>query len=87
LRGFSSGKSARAYMGLTQSRDLYGDGSIVIVPAPGHTPGSVVVFVTLPGGARYAFVGDLADERPLPIPLPRSAAFAYRGGSPWDKRA
>jgi glyoxylase-like metal-dependent hydrolase (beta-lactamase superfamily II) len=47
------------YMGFTQSHDLYGDGSIVIVPAPGHTPGSVVVFVTLSGGARYAFVGDL----------------------------
>jgi len=47
------------YMGFTQSRDLYGDGSIVIVPAPGHTPGSVAVFVTLSGGARYAFVGDL----------------------------
>jgi glyoxylase-like metal-dependent hydrolase (beta-lactamase superfamily II) len=46
------------YMGFTQSRDVYGDGSIVIVPAPGHTPGSVVVFVTL-SGARYAFVGDL----------------------------
>lgn len=47
------------YLGFDQSRDLYGDGSIVIVPAPGHTPGSVVVFVTLPGGSRYAFVGDL----------------------------
>jgi N-acyl homoserine lactone hydrolase len=47
------------YMGFKQSHDLYGDGSIVIVPSPGHTPGSVVVFVTLPGDARYAFVGDL----------------------------
>ncbi len=47
------------YLGFPRSRDLYGDGSIVIVPAPGHTPGSVAVFVTLPGGARYAFVGDL----------------------------
>jgi len=47
------------YMGFDQSRDLYGDGSVVIVPAPGHTPGSVVVFVTLSGGVRYAFVGDL----------------------------
>jgi glyoxylase-like metal-dependent hydrolase (beta-lactamase superfamily II) len=46
-------------MGFTQSRDLYGDGSIVIVPAPGHMPGSVMVFVTLSGGARYAFVRDL----------------------------
>jgi glyoxylase-like metal-dependent hydrolase (beta-lactamase superfamily II) len=47
------------YMGFDQSRDLYGDGSIVIAPAPGHTPGSVVVFVTLSGGVRYDFVGDL----------------------------
>ena len=47
------------YLGLDQSRDLYGDGSIVIVPTPGHTPGSVAIFLTLPDGARYAFVGDL----------------------------
>ena len=47
------------YLGFSPSRDLYGDGSIVIVPAPGHTPGSVVVFVTLSSGARHAFVGDL----------------------------
>jgi glyoxylase-like metal-dependent hydrolase (beta-lactamase superfamily II) len=39
-----------------------GDGSIVIVPALGHTPGSVVVFVTLSSGVRYAFV--LATRRP-----------------------
>jgi glyoxylase-like metal-dependent hydrolase (beta-lactamase superfamily II) len=29
-------------------RVCYGDGSIVVVPAPGHTPGSVITFVTLP---------------------------------------
>ena len=51
------------YLGFDQSHDLYGDGSIVMVPAPGHTPGSVVVFVTLPSGARYAFVGDLVWQR------------------------
>ena len=48
-----------AYLGFPNSRDLYGDGSIVIVPAPGHTPGSVIVFVAIPTGARYAFIGDL----------------------------
>jgi len=53
------GFDGASYLGFEQSHDLYGDGSIVIVPAPGHTPGSVVVFVTLPNGARYAFVGDL----------------------------
>jgi glyoxylase-like metal-dependent hydrolase (beta-lactamase superfamily II) len=53
------GFDGTAYLGFDESHDLYGDGSIVIVPAPGHTPGSVVVFVALPGGSRYAFVGDL----------------------------
>lgn len=48
------------YLGFDASFDVYGDGSVVIVPAPGHTPGSVIVFVTLPGDKRYAFVGDLA---------------------------
>jgi glyoxylase-like metal-dependent hydrolase (beta-lactamase superfamily II) len=49
----------KPYFGFPRSRDVYGDGAIVIVPAPGHTPGSVIVFVTLPSNRRYAFVGDL----------------------------
>jgi glyoxylase-like metal-dependent hydrolase (beta-lactamase superfamily II) len=53
--GFEGGP----YLGFPRSHDVYGDGSIVIVPAPGHTPGSVITFVTLHGGTRYAFVGDL----------------------------
>lgn len=47
------------YLGFPTSHDVHGDGSIVVVPAPGHTPGSVVVFLALPGGRRYALVGDL----------------------------
>jgi hypothetical protein len=31
--GFESGP----YLGFPESHDVYGDGSIVIVPAPGHT--------------------------------------------------
>jgi len=50
------------YLGFPASHDVYGDGSIVVVPAPGHTPGSVIVFVTLPSGTRYAFVGDLVYQ-------------------------
>jgi glyoxylase-like metal-dependent hydrolase (beta-lactamase superfamily II) len=57
--GFEGGP----YLGFAKSHDLYGDGAIVVVPAPGHTPGSVIVFVTLPGGKRHAFVGDLAWQR------------------------
>jgi glyoxylase-like metal-dependent hydrolase (beta-lactamase superfamily II) len=53
--GFEGGP----YLGFPSSHDVYGDGSIVVVPAPGHTPGGVIIFVTLQGGTRYAFVGDL----------------------------
>jgi len=48
-----------AYLGFPASFDFYGDGSVVIVPAAGHTTGSVIVFVTLPTGKRFAFIGDL----------------------------
>jgi N-acyl homoserine lactone hydrolase len=47
------------YLGFPSSLDVYDDGSVVIVPVGGHTPGSVVIFVTLPSGKRFAFVGDL----------------------------
>lgn len=48
-----------AYLGFPASFDVHGDGSLVIALAAGHTFGSVVVFVTLPSGERYAFIGDL----------------------------
>lgn len=50
------------YLGFPASHDVYGDGSIVVVPAPGHTPGSVIVFVALHNGTRYAFVGDIVYQ-------------------------
>jgi N-acyl homoserine lactone hydrolase len=48
-----------AYLGFPARHDVHGDGSVVIALAGGHTTGSVVVFVTLPSGRRYAFIGDL----------------------------
>ena len=36
--GFEGGP----YLGFPESHDVYGDGSIIVVPAPGHTPGSVI---------------------------------------------
>ena len=62
------------YLGFPSSHDVWGDGSIVLVPAPGHTPGSIVAFITLPSGKRYALIGDVTwqldgiekrAERPL----------------------
>ncbi|MFD4543010.1 MBL fold metallo-hydrolase [Streptomyces bauhiniae] len=51
------------YLGFPRSLDVYGDGSIVCVPSPGHTPGSIVIFVTTAAGLKYAFVGDLVWQR------------------------
>lgn len=51
------------YLGFPRSHDVFGDGSVVVVPAPGHTPGSVIVFVALRDGRRFVFVGDLAWQR------------------------
>lgn len=47
------------YLGFPSSFDVYGDGSVVVALAGGHTTGSVVIFVTVPSGQRYAFIGDL----------------------------
>ena len=52
--GFDGGP----YLAFDRSLDLFGDGSLVLVPMPGHTPGSVGLFVTLDNGRRYFFSGD-----------------------------
>lgn len=63
------------YLGFPRSLDFFEDGSVVLVPAPGHTPGSIIVFVNLPSGERLVFLGDLVwqlegislpAERPWP---------------------
>lgn len=66
FRAVSAGKEVRhyemtdgPYLGFSASWDVHGDGSVVIAHAGGHTPGSVVVFVTLPSGERFGFIGDL----------------------------
>ncbi|MBC9250385.1 hydrolase [Pseudomonas alcaligenes] len=46
------------FEGFEQSLDLFGDGSLVLVPLDGHTPGSVGLFLTLEDGRRFFFTGD-----------------------------
>lgn len=48
------------YKGYDKSLDLYQDGTVVLVPMPGHTPGSIGVFVTVGSGKCYFFIGDVA---------------------------
>ena len=47
-----------AYEELPASRDWFGDGSVVLVPLPGHTPGSMGVFLNGVRGRRLLFIGD-----------------------------
>ena len=51
------------YLGFERSFDMFGDGSVVIVPAPGHTPGSSITFVHTEDGKHYALIGDLVWQK------------------------
>ncbi len=41
--------------------DVFGDGSVVVVPTFGHTPGSVATFVNLSATKRLLYAGDLIN--------------------------
>lgn len=47
-----------AYENFDQSLDLFRDGSVVLVPLPGHTSGAIGMFVNLRSGKRLFFTGD-----------------------------
>jgi N-acyl homoserine lactone hydrolase len=52
---------------------VFGDGSVVMVAAGGHTPGSVIAFIRLSDARRYALVGDVvwqAEGVALPAERP-----------------
>lgn len=40
------------------SCDIFGDGSMVLVDLPGHTPGLMGLYLTLPSGRRFFFSAD-----------------------------
>ena len=49
----------RPYSTFDESKDLFGDGSVVLVPLFGHTPGSLGTFIDLSDGRRLFHVGDV----------------------------
>ena len=51
LRSFDF--TGEAYENFDRSFDLFSDGSVVLVPLPGHTPGSTGMFVNLRSGRRF----------------------------------
>jgi glyoxylase-like metal-dependent hydrolase (beta-lactamase superfamily II) len=52
----------RPYETFDESADLYRDGSVIVVPLRGHTPGSVGIFVNLSPTRRFFYVGDSVDD-------------------------
>ncbi|HKN76237.1 MAG TPA: MBL fold metallo-hydrolase [Candidatus Acidoferrum sp.] len=50
------------YETFDESADIYKDGSVVVVPLRGHTPGSVGIFVNLSPKRRLFYVGDAVDD-------------------------
>jgi glyoxylase-like metal-dependent hydrolase (beta-lactamase superfamily II) len=50
---------ATPFRTFARSKDLFGDGSAVLVPLAGHTPGSVGLYLSLPSGRQFLFVGDV----------------------------
>lgn len=52
----------KPYEVFDESADLYKDGSVVVVPLRGHTPGSVGIFVNLSPTRRLFYVGDSVDD-------------------------
>lgn len=52
----------KPYETFDESADLYRDGSVVVVPLRGHTPGSIGIFVNLSPTRRIFYVGDSVDD-------------------------
>jgi N-acyl homoserine lactone hydrolase len=49
-----------AYEGFRSSYDVFGDGSIILVPLPGHTAGQIGLFINRAHGARLFLLADAA---------------------------
>jgi glyoxylase-like metal-dependent hydrolase (beta-lactamase superfamily II) len=52
-------------MPFTSGHDLFADGSLVLLPTPGHTPGSMSLLVRRPGHPPLLMVGDLTYDADL----------------------
>jgi len=49
----------------TRGHDVFGDGSLLLLPTPGHTPGSLSMLVRRPGRRPLLMVGDLTYDDQL----------------------
>ena len=58
--------------------DLFGDGSLVLLPTPGHTAGSMSLLVRRPGRPPLVMVGDLTYDAHLLEGRPRTRSRSRR---------
>ncbi|NDL59307.1 N-acyl homoserine lactonase family protein [Phytoactinopolyspora mesophila] len=56
---------AHAPASFSKGHDLFGDASMIVLPTPGHTPGSVSMLVRRSGQASLLLVGDLTYDADL----------------------
>lgn len=68
----------RPYEFFARSADLFGDGSVVVVPLPGHTPGHLGVIINVAADLRLFYLGDaVSAEVGLKQRTPKSLILAY----------
>lgn len=48
----------RPFKNFPASHDLFGDGTMVLVDLPGHSPGLMGLYLTMPSGRRFFFSAD-----------------------------
>ncbi len=69
--------------GFDRSHDLFGDGSVVAVPLPGHTPGSTGYLLQGPNGRRWLLIGDAAwSSVGVSAPVSKNRLLAFLDGDP-----
>jgi glyoxylase-like metal-dependent hydrolase (beta-lactamase superfamily II) len=50
---------------ITGEHDVFGDGRIVLIPAPGHTPGTIAALVALERSGRFLLASDSVSVRAM----------------------
>jgi glyoxylase-like metal-dependent hydrolase (beta-lactamase superfamily II) len=56
---YSALKGAKTHILDNEELDVFGDGTVRLIPTPGHTPGHQVLFVRLPKRGPVVLAGDL----------------------------
>ncbi len=73
------------YEGFERSLDLLGDGTLVLVDLPGHTPGQSGLFVNAANGKRYFFSADTTwTQLGLDLQKSRPAVTRWLTGVDWN---